>query len=122
MADLSVSNLTRFNRMRDLILLSAYDLMLAALLVLALVGLSARLKLGIALQLVVAACRTTAQLLLVGLILKQVFEQAQLSLVLLITFVMLTVAAWEILARQKRKIKGWWGFLPARFHYLYHRF
>jgi putative ABC transport system permease protein len=96
--------------MGDLISLSAYDLMLASLLVLALVGLSMRLQLGIGLQLVVAACRTTAQLLLVGLILKQVFEQAQLSWILFIMLVMLTVAAWEILARQKRKIKGWWGF------------
>lgn len=96
--------------MGDLISLSAYDLMLAALLVLALVGLSMRLQLGIGLQLVVAACRTTAQLLLVGLILKHVFEQAQLSWILLMMLVMLTVAAWEILARQKRKIKGWWGF------------
>ncbi len=96
--------------MGDLISLSAYDLMLASLLVLALVGLSVRLQLGIGLQLTIAALRTTAQLLLVGLILKQVFEQAQLSWILLIMLVMLTVAAWEILARQKRKIKGWWGF------------
>jgi putative ABC transport system permease protein len=96
--------------MNELISLSAYDLMLASLLVLALVGLSVRLQLGIAMQLVVAACRTTAQLLLVGLILKQVFEQAQLSWIMLIMLVMLTVAAWEILARQKRKVKGWWGF------------
>jgi putative ABC transport system permease protein len=101
--------------MNDLISLSAYDLMLASLLVLALVGLSARLQLGIGLQLVIAACRTTAQLLLVGLILKQVFEQAQLSWILLIMLVMLTVAAWEILARQKRKIKGWWGFGVSAF-------
>lgn len=96
--------------MSELISLSAYDLMLASLLVLALVGLSMRLQLGIGMQLVIAACRTTAQLLLVGLILKQVFEQAQLSWILLIMMVMLIVAAWEILARQKRKIKGWWGF------------
>ena len=101
--------------MSELISLSAYDLMLASLLVLALVGLSARLQLGIGLQLVIAACRTTAQLLLVGLILKQVFEQAQLSWILLIMLVMLTVAAWEILARQKRKIKGWWGFGVSAF-------
>ena len=96
--------------MGELISLSAYDLMLASLLVLALVGLSVRLQLGIGMQLFVAACRTTAQLLLVGLILKQVFEQAQLPWILLIMLVMLTVAAWEILARQKRKIRGWWGF------------
>lgn len=101
--------------MDSLISLSAYDLMLAALLVLALTALSVRMKLGIGVQLLVAASRTTAQLLLVGLVLKQVFEQAQLPWILLIMMVMLTVAAWEILARQKRKVKGWWGFGVSAF-------
>ncbi|MDH5611978.1 MAG: iron export ABC transporter permease subunit FetB [Gammaproteobacteria bacterium] len=96
--------------MNTLISLSAYDLMLAALLVLALVGLVARMNLGITQQLVIAAIRTTVQLLLVGLVLKQVFESAQLSLIALIMLVMLTVAAWEVLSRQKRKIKAFWGF------------
>ena len=101
--------------MNELISLSAYDLMLAALLVLALAGLSVRLQLGIGVQLVVAGLRTTAQLLLVGLILKQVFENAELPLILFIMLVMLTVASWEILVRQKRKIKGWWGFGVSAF-------
>ena len=96
--------------MNTLISLSAYDLMLASLLVLALAGLGARMNLGISQQLIIAALRTTAQLLLIGLVLKQIFETAQLPLIVLMMTVMLTVAAWEILARQKRKIKGWWGF------------
>jgi putative ABC transport system permease protein len=96
--------------MRELILLSTYDLMLASLLVLALSGVCARLKLGVSMQLIVAACRTTAQLLVVGLILKKVFEHADLHWVVLIALLMLAVASWEILARQKRKIRGWWGF------------
>ena len=96
--------------MNGVISLSAYDLMLAALLVLALAGLTARMQLGITQQLVIAALRTTAQLLLVGLVLKQVFDRAELPLIALMMLVMLTVAAWEILSRQKRKIKGWWGF------------
>lgn len=96
--------------MRELISLSSYDLMLASLLVLALAGVSTRLRLGIGLQLIIAACRTTAQLLFVGLILKKVFEHAELHWIALITLVMLVVASWEILARQKRKIKSWWGF------------
>lgn len=96
--------------MRELITLSAYDLMLASLLVLALAGVAVRLKLGIGIQLIIAACRTTAQLLLVGLILKKVFEHAELHWISLIALLMLTIASWEILARQKRKIKGWWGF------------
>jgi putative ABC transport system permease protein len=101
--------------MRELITLSAYDLMLASLLVLALVGASTRLKLGIGTQLIVAACRTTAQLLFVGLILKEVFAHAELHWISLIALLMLLVASWEILARQKRKIKGWWGFRVSAF-------
>jgi putative ABC transport system permease protein len=93
-----------------LILLTLPDLMLASVLVLALIGLGTRLGLGIGRQLAIAALRTTVQLLLVGLILESVFASSQLPLVALIMLVMLTVAAWEILARQKRKLKGWWGF------------
>lgn len=96
--------------MRELIHLTAPDLMLAALLILALVGLSARLQLGMGLQLTIAAIRTTAQLLLIGLVLKSIFNNAELHWVILITMVMLMVAAWEILSRQKRKLHGWWGF------------
>lgn len=96
--------------MTNLISLTAVDLFLAALLVVALAGLSARLKLGLSMQLIVAALRTTAQLLIIGLILKTVFTEARLSWVVLITLVMLGVASWEILARQKRKLKGIWGF------------
>ena len=101
--------------MAELIQLSALDLALAALLVLALVALSARMQLGIATQLMIAALRTTAQLLLVGLILKWVFETAALPWIVLITLVMLTVAAWEVLSRQQRKLKGVWGFSVSAF-------
>ena len=99
----------------EFIALTAYDLMLASLLVLALIGLGARLRLGVSRMLAVAAIRTTAQLLLVGLILEAVFTQARLSWILLIILVMMTVASWEILARQKRKLKGWWGFGVSAF-------
>ena len=98
-----------------LILLTLPDLMLASLLVLALIGLGTRLGLGIGRQLIIAALRTTVQLLLVGLILESVFASSRLPLIVLIMLVMLTVAAWEILARQKRKLKGWWGFSVSAF-------
>ena len=94
----------------EFIALSAYDLMLASLLVLALIGLGARFRLGVSQTLTIAAVRTTVQLLLVGLILEAVFSQAKLSWIMLIIAVMMTVASWEILARQKRKLRGWWGF------------
>jgi len=96
--------------MNDFISLTPIDLMLAALLVLALAGLSARMQLGLSVQLIVAGIRTTAQLLMVGLVLKFVFANAQLPWILLIALVMISVASWEILARQQRKLKGWWGF------------
>ena len=99
----------------EFIALSAVDLMLASLLVLALINLGARLRLGVSRTLAVAAIRTTAQLLLVGLILEAVFTQARLSWIMLIILVMMTVASWEILARQKRKLRGWWGFGVSAF-------
>lgn len=96
--------------MNSLISLTSLDLLLASLMVVSLAGLSARLKLGLATQIIVAGLRTTAQLLIVGLILKTVFEEAQLGWVILITTVMLSVAAWEILARQKSKLRFVWAF------------
>ncbi len=99
----------------EFIALTAPDLMLASLLVLALIGLGARLELGVSKTLTIAAIRTTVQLLLVGLILEAVFTRAKPSWITLIVLVMMTVAAWEILARQKRKLKGWWGFGVSAF-------
>lgn len=101
--------------MRELIHLTAPDLMLAALLILALIGVTARMKLGIGIQLAIAAIRTTVQLLLIGLVLKSIFNNAELHWVVLMSIVMLTVAAWEILSRQKRKLRGWWGFGVSAF-------
>jgi len=99
----------------EFIALTTPDLMLASLLVLALIGLGARMRLGVSRTLAIAALRTTVQLLLVGLILEAVFTQAELPWIVLIVLVMMTVAAWEILARQKRKLKGWWGFGVSAF-------
>jgi putative ABC transport system permease protein len=93
-----------------LISLTAFDLALAAILVLLLAGLSWRMRLNISTQLLVAALRTFVQLSLIGLVLKSIFEHANIIWVILITMVMLSVAGWEILSRQQRKLKGWWGF------------
>jgi putative ABC transport system permease protein len=94
----------------SLIYLTSVDLIITALLILLLISLSSYLKLGVAIQLTIAAIRTTVQLLLVGLILEAVFRQAQLHWTVLIAAVMLTVAAFEVLARQKLKLKRVWGF------------
>ena len=93
-----------------LIELSIVDLSLAAFLVLMLGTLSALMKLGISRQLYIAAARTTVQLLLIGLVLKALFASTSLAFILLISAVMICVAGWEILSRQQRKLKGWWGF------------
>lgn len=93
-----------------LIKLSSFDLSLAAILVLLLGVLSAYMKLGITRQLYIAAARTTIQLLLIGLVLKTLFSSTSTGFILLIAFIMICVAGWEILSRQQRKLKGWWGF------------
>ncbi|VAW70154.1 Probable iron export permease protein FetB [hydrothermal vent metagenome] len=93
-----------------LVELNAFDLSLAATLVVLLGLLSWQMKLGISRQLYIAAARTTVQLLLIGLVLKTLFASTSVLFILLIAFIMISVAGWEILSRQQRKLKGWWGF------------
>jgi putative ABC transport system permease protein len=90
--------------------LSPFDLALAALLVLALAGLSVRLRLGVGRQILIAALRTTVQLLLIGLVLRALFAQVHLGWVTLLATVMLLVAGREVMARQTRRLVGWWGY------------
>ncbi|MCW9013419.1 MAG: iron export ABC transporter permease subunit FetB [Gammaproteobacteria bacterium] len=93
-----------------LISLTSFDLSIAAVLVLLLAFLSWRMQLNIAGKLLVAAVRTTVQLLLIGLVLKSLFSNVNILWVIGISTVMISVAGWEILSRQHRKLKGWWGF------------
>ena len=65
--------------------LSALDLALASLGVLALAALAWRLRLGLAGGLVLTALRATIQLLLVGLVLRTLFAHASLGWVALIS-------------------------------------
>lgn len=94
----------------NLIALSAWDLILAAGLVLLLAALSWRLCLGVGRRVLVAALRGTVQLMLVGLVLKQLFAQADPILIGLIVLVMWSVAGWEVQSRQKRRYTGPWGY------------
>jgi len=94
----------------QLITLTPWDLALTALLVIALALLSARLHLGIERSLLIAALRTTLQLLLIGLILKTLFEEATLPLVALLSVLMLALAGREVMARQHHRFRGWWGY------------
>jgi len=90
--------------------LGAVDLVLAASLVMLLAGLSFWLHLGLAGQLLVAALRTTVQLLLIGLVLKALFAHANEALVIMLSFVMLLIAGREVMARQHRRFGGIWGY------------
>ena len=90
--------------------LSALDLAIASLLVLALALLSLHLALGISRKLLFAALRTTAQLLLIGLVLKLLFANVHLGWVVLLATVMLLAAGRIVMERQERRFLGWWGY------------
>lgn len=90
--------------------LSHWDLALSALLVLLLAFVSGRLQRQLRNQILVAALRTTVQLLLIGLILKWLFDIAHPVFIGLISLVMLTVAGREVMVRQGRRLTGWWSF------------
>ncbi len=92
------------------VVLTPLDLTLAALLVVILAGLSFALQLGVGRSILIAAVRTTVQLLLLGLVLKAVFDNVHLGWITLIALAMLLIAGREVLARQKRRLIGWWGF------------
>ncbi len=93
-----------------MITLAAPDLMLAAGLVLVVALLSILGRLGLARDLLVAALRMTAQLLLLGLVLKTLFLQTGFWWMALMALVMLLMAGHEIRARQKRRLSGGWSF------------
>ena len=93
-----------------MILLTPWDLALAALLVLLLALTSMPLKLAIARPLIIASVRATIQLLLIGLVLKTLFETVHLGFVALIAIVMVTIAGAEVTARLHYRFKGLWGF------------
>jgi len=56
-----------------------------------------------------AALRMTVQLLLVGLVLQALFNSGPLWLTALVALVMALFAGREIMARQERRLAGWWG-------------
>ena len=93
-----------------LISLSAYDLGLAAALVILLALLSLRMQLGVASQILIAASRTVVQLLLIGLVLKVIFATDHPAWLGLLSLAMLLLAGREVMARQKYRLRGWMGF------------
>lgn len=90
-------------------LLSYTDLLFGFLLVLINSALSFMLNLGVGRSLLVAALRATAQLLLVGVILKFVFGSSSPLLVFVVILAMTLLAAHEVRSRQKKRFTGVWG-------------
>jgi len=94
----------------NMILLTPLDLLLTASLVLALAITSWYQQLGLERQLLVAALRTTIQLVLIGWVLKLLFEQVNLLWITAIATVMISLAGYEIRQRQKHRFSGPWGY------------
>ena len=99
----------------NIISLSIFDLSIAALLVLMLAVLSMVLKTGLGNKIIIAAIRTTLQLSLIGIVLKTLFENSQLSWVLLLAVIMLAIAGYEVMARQTYRFKGLWAYAIGSF-------
>ncbi len=93
-----------------LISLSPWDLALAATLVLALAATAAHQGLALQRPLLVAALRTALQLTLIGLVLEALFGHVHLAWVALLAGVMLLVAGYEVRSRQRRPLRGAWGY------------
>jgi putative ABC transport system permease protein len=94
----------------ELITLTPFDLGLAASLVLLLALLSWRLHLGVEKRVLIAALRSAIQLSLIGLVLNFLFAQTSFALIGLWALIMLAIAGWEVMARQKHRYKGVWSF------------
>ncbi len=95
----------------DVISLSAFDLSLAAMLLLMLAATSFRIGLGLEKRIFISGVRMTLQLLLIGLVLKVLFESVSFALVFIMSLCMLLIAGYEVWARQKRKLRGSTGYL-----------
>lgn len=88
------------------ITLSLWDVLISLVPVLLLAGLIYFLRLQLTRLLIIATARLVIQLSLVGLVLKFVFGQSNPWLIDGVSFVMLSVASYEIMARQKYRLRG----------------
>jgi putative ABC transport system permease protein len=94
----------------EVIDLAWWKLALAALLIVALAVTGYLGRLGITRSLLIAMLRTVIQLALVGLVLEALFATSGFYWIALVALVMLLVAGREVMARQGRRLKGWWAF------------
>ena len=93
----------------NVVALSHLDLAIAALLVIALAGLSWKQQLGLQQQLLIAGLRTVIQLGLIGLVLKALFEDLHPVWLIPVSLLMVMAAGREVIARQDRRLAG--GYL-----------
>ncbi len=87
-----------------------WQLALAGALVVALAGCTTALRLGMSRSLLIAAARTVIQLALIGVVLEALFATERLLWVALMALAMLLIAGREVMARQRRRLRGGWGF------------
>ena len=93
-----------------LIVLDYWDLAIAALLLAVNAGLSIWLQLGLARDTLIAALRMVVQLGLIGLVLKLLFTIVSPFWTALFALMMILFAGREAMARQERRLAGWWGY------------
>lgn len=86
------------------------DLVIASLLLLFSGLLSIFLKLGLERQIGIAALRMVIQLMLIGLVLKFLFQMVSPLWTGVAAAIMVGLAGREIMARQKRRFTGWWSY------------
>ncbi|MBF0448762.1 MAG: iron export ABC transporter permease subunit FetB [Magnetococcales bacterium] len=94
----------------NVIPLGPVELGIAALLLIILAVVATVQKLALGQKILISATRTVIQLSLIGLVLKTLFETVHLGWIALLSFIMLTIAGWEVMARQGRRYSGVWGF------------
>lgn len=94
----------------SVIALSPWDLAFVAVLVVALAVLAWWQRLGVHRVLLISAVRAAVQLTIIGFTLELLFAHAHLGWVLLMSVVMLSVAAREVRQRQSHRLRGWAGY------------
>ena len=92
------------------ITLDYLDLAVAAILVLANGALSLGLRLGLERQLLIASVRMVLQLMLIGVVLKTLFQLVSPVWTVVAALAMVAFAGREIIARQERRLGGLWAY------------
>lgn len=94
----------------EIIELSYINLLMAALLIIAVVIMNLIQQLQLTKSLIVSAIRAVIQLIFIGFILQILFDNPKFIWVVCLAFIMLFVASREVIARQENRFKGWWDY------------